>query len=244
MKKIQIDKKLNNNFLTLDIETRLINNIITPYCISIFNGTKATSFYLSVNKNVNEMLLSCIRTLIKSTHDSYKIYVHNLSSFDGIFLLRILSNIPGAKLNPVIKDGKMINLAISWKKTENSLKSYKIDFRDSLLLLPVSLRKLAKAFNVEEKGNFPYSFLNNYNIKLDYVGDVPSINFFSNITEEIYNDYKSNYNHNWSLKEETIKYCEQDCKTLWKIIDKFNELIFDKYSLNVHRCFATRHSPH
>lgn len=34
----QIDKKLNNKFFTLDIETRTINNIITPICISIYNG--------------------------------------------------------------------------------------------------------------------------------------------------------------------------------------------------------------
>ena len=32
------EKNINNNFMTLDIETRLINNKITPYCICYYDG--------------------------------------------------------------------------------------------------------------------------------------------------------------------------------------------------------------
>lgn len=36
------------------------------------------------------------------------------------------------------------------------------------------------------------------------------------------------------MKDESIKYCIQDCISLYQVLDKFNELIFDKYNLNIH----------
>ena len=51
-----------------------------------------------------------------------------------------------------------------------------IAFKDSLLLLPQSLRKLAKSFGVEEKSYFPFEFVNDPNVSLDYVGNIPLIN--------------------------------------------------------------------
>lgn len=41
-------------------------------------------------------------------------------------------------------------------------------------------------------------------------------------------------NNIWDLKYETIKYCENDCRALWLVLDKFNQLIFNKYKLNIH----------
>jgi hypothetical protein len=35
------------------------------------------------------------------------------------------------------------------------------------------------------------------------------------------------------LKDETIKYCIQDCISLHQVLSRFNELIFDKYNLNI-----------
>src|SRR5580692_4249205 len=63
--KISSDKTINNKFITLDIETRTIDNIFIPYCISYFDGIKATSFYLSDYKNSDDMLTSCIISLLK-----------------------------------------------------------------------------------------------------------------------------------------------------------------------------------
>jgi hypothetical protein len=233
MTKIKTDKVISNKFLTLDIETRTINGIIIPYCISIFNGTKAFSFYLTVNKNENEMLLAAIRSLMKHTYNNYKVYVHNLSNFDGIFILRILSNIPNSILSPVMKDGKLINLKFSWLTSINQRQYYNLDFRDSILMLPNYLRKLAKAFNVESKGYFPYLFVNDPLINLNYEGLIPAFKYYKDLTLDDYSSYVTN--NIWSLRNETIKYCEQDCKTLWQIIEKFNDLIYNKYSLNIHK---------
>jgi hypothetical protein len=153
--------------------------------------------------------------------------VHNLSHFDGIFLLNILSNLNNTHLDPTIKDGKIINLELS------SI-DCKLNFRDSLLMLPNSLKKLAIAFKVENKGLFPYSFANT--VELNYIGKVPSMEMFNDITLEEYNLYIENFKNNlWSLRTETIKYCELDCIILYKIIEIFNSLIFEKFDLNIHK---------
>lgn len=36
------------------------------------------------------MLTNCILSLCRFKYNNYKIYVHNLANFDGIFLLKIL----------------------------------------------------------------------------------------------------------------------------------------------------------
>lgn len=223
---------LSNKFITLYIETRTIDNIFIPYCISYFDGNKATSFYLSDYKNSDDMLISCIISLLKRKYNGYKIYVHNLSNFDGIFLLRILSNIPNFILDPIIRDGKLINLSL---KKQVGQRTYKIDFRDSLLMLPISLDKLSKAFQVENnKTIFPYLFVNNKEIPLTYNGLVPSIDYFDKLSNKDYLNYSNSFKI-WNLKNETIKYCENDCIVLYQVLIKFNELIFNKYNLNIHK---------
>ena len=89
-------------------------------------------------------------------------------------------------------------------------------------MLPSSLRKLAKSFNVEDKSIFPYRFVNNNNIFNEYKDVVPSFEYFDDITMEQYNEYIKNFtDKNWDLKEETIKYCVQDCKSLFLVLEAF-----------------------
>lgn len=105
-----------------------------------------------------------------------------------------------------------------------------------MLLLPSSLRKLAKSFSilgVEAKSIFPYTFVNNISTFLSYQGDVPPFSFFDKVTEEEYNIYKANFINNWSLKDETIKYCILDCVILHQILVKFNSLIFNRFNVTI-----------
>ena len=225
---------INTKFITLDIETR--EEIVSvdgkekaslkPYCISLYDGKKAWSFYLSDFNSVDDMLTAAIKSLMRNKYNNHSVYAHNLSKFDGIFLLRVLAQL-GLK-KPIIKDGNMIALPINWNLRNNKIGT--ITFKDSLLMLPQSLRSLAKSFNVEEKSYFPFKFVNNPNISLDYVGNIPSIDQWNDITQEQFDSLKQ---ENWSLREESIKYCVQDCITLHQILVKFNELIFDKWSVNI-----------
>lgn len=77
------------------------------------------------------------------------------------------------EVKPIIKDGKFIKVEIKYGNATR----YKLNLRDSILLLPASLDELSKQFNGKSiKGIFPYSFVNSDN--LNYVGPVPSYSYF------------------------------------------------------------------
>jgi hypothetical protein len=225
--KIEKDENLSNNFLTLDIETRIINNVHIPFCISFYDGTKAWSFFLSEYSSSNDMMNNALASIMKRKYDGWKVYCHNGSGFDYVFLMSYITGL--GEVDPIIKDSKFINIKLKWIK-ENT--EYSINFRDSLLMLPSSLRKLSKAFNVESKGYFPFRFVNNFTVDLDYVGNTPDLSYFTDITKD---EYDSIITETWNLKQESIKYCELDCIVLYQVLSKFNELIFNKFSLNIHR---------
>lgn len=233
-------KKLANKFITLDIETYTIDGIMKPYCVGIFDGKKKTTYYLTDYENEERMLFYALINVIKAKYHLYNVYVHNLSKFDGIFLLNALKRIGNTDVKITRKDGKFINIKVTYND------KYTINFRDSLLILPVSLAKLAKAFDLEDKGIFPYKFVDNkYNsdIDLNYRGEIPAKMYFDNISESDYTNlsrlYPNTLNNwfsesdSWDLRKETIKYCELDCELLYNVLIKYNEYIFKYFKLNI-----------
>ena len=55
----------------------------------------------------------------------------------------------------------------------------------------------------------------NTNVSLDYVGPVPAFLYFEDNTIEEYNNYCEQFNNNWFLRDETMKYCKIDCISLY-----------------------------
>lgn len=109
-----------------------------------------------------------------------------------------------------------------------------IHFRDSQQLLINSLKNLAICFGVEtQKSFFPYTFVNENN--LNYIGNVPDLKYFDKVSKKDYNKYFEQYFNNWNLKEETEKYNIIDCVSLYEIIIKFNNMIFDLFKINIHK---------
>jgi hypothetical protein len=157
----KIIPQLDQKILTLDIETQVINNIIKPILITIYDGRNYFNYYLPDYNSIEQMVNKALYKLLNPQYDKYKIYVHNLSHFDGIFLMKHLINLKydqeDVLIKPTLKDGKIINLDIKFD-------NYKISFRDSLLILLVSLKKLAIAFQVEDKGIFEYTKVDNLTI--------------------------------------------------------------------------------
>ena len=147
-----------------------------------------------------DMLIQAIKSICKRKYNGYNVYAHNFSNFDGIFLLRILNKIGDIK--PTFKDGRIISIKFKFKGLKTKKIIYSLNFFDSILLLPNSLRKLAKSFNVEtQKGNF----------------DTLKVN-------------KDNF---ISFKKDVINYCIDDCKSLYQILSKFNDLIFENFNINI-----------
>jgi hypothetical protein len=230
MSKSAVDKGIKSNFITFDIETYEDNGKLIPYIISFFDGTKAWSYNLNNFKSSDDMLLEGIKSLMIRSYNGFSVYAHNLSKFDGIFLIRILAQL--GKVNPTINGGQFVKTTLAWCPNDKITTPYKLHFKDSLLMLNGSLRDLTKSFGVESKLIFPVLFPNINN--LGYKGTVPSINYFNNITTDLYQRYQDSFRGEWNLMIEAIKYCEQDCKSLYLVLDKFNSLIFNKFKINIH----------
>ena len=99
-------------------------------------------------------------------------------------------------------------------------------------MLPMSLRSLSEAFDVEhKKGYFPVLFND-----IGYVGRLPAFKLWGNISHKEYNDMLSTYSKKpWSFMEESLKYCRIDCIALFEVLTTFNELVFNQFSVNIHK---------
>jgi hypothetical protein len=180
----------STHFLTMDLETRTIDSRMSPYSLSIYDGKITTSFYLLNYINSDELLKSAIRFVMRPKYHNYKVYLHNFSFFDGIFLLKVLSELTDIKIKPKVRDGRIIDLKFPFYIFNNKINLY---FRDSYLLLPSSLSKLALNFKVSNKGIFPYKFVNNKDIPLDYIGEIPKHKYFDNLSLQDYNNYCNSF---------------------------------------------------
>lgn len=222
-KRLNLDRKIGQAFVTMDIETINRNGKLIPYLISAYNGTEFISSYSS---DQNELFSNFINKLLTLSTNSNNliVYAHNLSGFDGIFLMKHL--LAFGKVEPLLFNGKLMSIKVKM----NSGKS--VIFKDSYLLLPLSLRDLCAAFEVTNpKGYFPFN-LNN----IFYTGVLPKFEYWTGITLGDYNLLKSSYkNKFWSFEAESIKYCELDCQCLHEILTKFNELVFKEFKVNIHK---------
>ena len=221
-------KNLSNNFITLDIETYIKDNILVPFCISIYDGKIKSNFYISDYNNVDDMILDALQSIMIRKYNGYYVYMHNMAKFDIIFLFKYLLKLGLVK--PIIHNDRLIYIEFNFGKNNE----YQIKFKDSLLLLLRSLATLSQAFNVvNSKSVFPIFFVNKEN--LDYIGEVPDIKYFKDVNLKEYENYKSKFNNNWNLKNEAIKYCNLDCISLYQVLFKFNEMIFKYFGKNIHR---------
>jgi len=217
------NSKLNNDFITADIETIVKDGVHIPYLISFYDGKTSKSFF---NKDPNKLVKDFIDNLFIKINNRKFVYFHNFAGFDVCFIIKIL--VEYTKVKPLIHSGQFISI-------EAKYNDVKIIFRDSYKHLPTSLDKLANNFGVENKGIFPY-FLNN----LDYKDSFPDYKYFDNnkVPLDLYKKVKKDFtkkNKIWNFKEESIKYCIQDCKSLHQVISKYNELFFRNFSFNIHK---------
>jgi hypothetical protein len=225
---------ISNKIITMDIETITIDNIQIPYLISWFDGDITKSYYIDNKTTLKDQIKLLFKEIFIRKYRNYKVYFHNFSQFDSIFLLKVFSEVTkekGGTIKPLIFNDKLLSLQITYN-------NYTLTFKDSLLLLPSSLSKLCKSFGLEEnKGIFPFK-LNN----IHYFGRVPSFSDHINVSYddymEFYKDFYDSHgfpleNKYWYFKEETIKYCLQDCKVLYQILIKFNILTFDSFNINI-----------
>jgi DNA polymerase type B, organellar and viral len=216
------EEEITNKIITLDIETYLEDGVHIPYCISRYDGENNFTYDLSNFDSSVNMIKTCISEIMIKKYNNYKIYIHNMAGFDAIFLLKILADL--GQVKPIIHNDKIISIQFR-------IGNYTVQFKDSQQMLLFSLRNLAKAFGVDtQKSYFPYDFINENN--LDYIGITPDFKYFNGLSHDEYDGITS---YNWNLKEESIKYCNIDCISLYQIITKFNNMIFELFKINIHK---------
>jgi len=227
-KSSKIDTNLFNNFYTMDIETIKENGKLIPYLICGYDGNDYITSFGKDQKTLFKNFFDQLISKIKPGSKTY-IYAHNFSGFDGIFTLKQLLSY--GKVTPLLFNGRLISIKVKITG-DNKSDTKTIEFKDSFLSLPLSLRKLCLAFNVEiPKGFFPFLLSNIY-----YSGVIPKFEYWTGISTSIYESLVTgNKNKMWNFQSESIKYCKLDCKTLHEVIVKFNELIFNQFKINIHK---------
>jgi hypothetical protein len=131
--------------------------------------------------------------MLKRKYDNYKVYIHNLSYFDSIFLVDTLTKL--GKVDPLIRDNKFLKTRLKYSTKNDTSRKCILTFYDSMLILQSSLRDLGKGFNVDvEKGFFPFGFMNFKEVDFNYRGSVPKRqDFLGTISSHQYEKYCEKY---------------------------------------------------
>ena len=148
------------------------------------------------------------------------LYIHNLSSFDSFFIINA-ALIGNYNLNVVKSERGFITISL---KIGDKI----IQFNDSLMLLPVSLRKLSLSFKVKNpKTYFPHLFVSPDTA--NYEGAKPGIEQYIDITNTEYEKLPSFFN----MKREIHIYLKADLLSLHEVLELFMSRVFTDYGISI-----------
>lgn len=88
-----ISDNKSRSIIALDLETRTVNNTLEVISACWTNGVEDKSFYITDYDGPTadkQLLKSLIDSLLDNKYNGSHVYVHNLSTFDGIFLLKTI----------------------------------------------------------------------------------------------------------------------------------------------------------
>lgn len=227
--------KLNENILTLDIETRRLNDgNMEPIALAVCYGEEnVDTFYLTEYASIDQMIITCFQFIMNNYPNSV-VYAHNMGGFDSYFFLNSVLKL--YEITPIMKDSRFISLTVAVKQNkfygevgvkQKKIKTFKI--LDSFNLLPKSLRSLAEIFKLPiQKGHFPFELLNLLN--LNYIGNMPDRKYFTYLTETEYCEQNAKF---WSLKENLLIYLKKDVIVLRLIVIEFQKFIFEHFNVDI-----------
>ncbi len=192
-------------------------NIYIPYCVSIIIYDIMTTFY---GRNC---IIAALKYIYENIiNNNIIIYIHNIN-FDGMIILDIISYYN----NIYMVDILLYKYNIYYIKI--IYKNKYITFRCSYKLISQSLNNIANSLNIENKLYFPYNAINKYNIY-----KIIEVNKFSFNDINDYNMwYKNNKSNIFNVKNESIKYCEQDVIILHKILYIMIKTIYEVIKINI-----------
>lgn len=153
---------------------------------------------------------------------------HNLSGYDGMFILNELSK----------REFCPEPIMVGWKLYR--LKYKNIVFLDSLLFIPMALSKMPEAFDLGDiqKGYYPH-FFNTYENR-NYIGPLPPKKMYGtrNFDEKSLKIFDRWYNeqvvknHVFDNAQELIKYCKMDVNILKKGCIKYTKIFLENLGIS------------
>lgn len=231
---IPVDKSSIKNkklFIVADLETLLMrirdtdeNKSHVPYAGGYMmvdmdkpvNVTDITTFYAHdqsiVVKDFNDMstrmLTSMIHRIIKDvqrTGSSMPVYFHNLSQFDGLMILSLLTkrfHNEKWRVDPIVRNDCIYSIKL-YKLSKSGRKRLVLTFMDSCLLLKGKLADLAVSFTPELGGK---GSLDHDNITVDKLA---------------------------SMRDECISYLQQDILITGAVMQRAKRIIWDEYGIDI-----------
>ena len=167
----------------------------------------------------------CKWAIHKNHKDSFFI-AHCSSRYDGLFVLSYL--VDNAILPQIAFNGRKI-------VTMKIMKGLNIEFIDSYKFLNMSLSRLAKCFNLQNKEKFlsktyfPYFFLTEET--LEYQGPIPEVEYYNPdcmMAEDRANFLKwhaSQKGYRFNMKDELYSYCQNDVELLRLAFLEFKKIV-------------------
>jgi len=154
---------------------------------------------------------------IQPKYHNFVLYAHNLSGFDGILILEslvYLSEECSFKIEPLIRDNKIISIKLRFGKMKNNRYRYHIIFHDSLLILLSSLEKLSKTF----------------------LKDHPEMHKIKDkiLIDALLHETNRREIENVEFLRELKMYCERDSMSLALIINLYSNIVYEEFKINVH----------
>lgn len=191
----------NDNLIFFDFETdQSSGEHEVNYAIAQYADGTTYSFESDSSKNT---LSKFCNFLVSEKHRNFTAVAHNMKGFDGQFILGWLLS-QGVAPDIIPNGSKIMSLKV---------KTLNLRIIDSYNFLPMALSKLPKTFGFEElkKGYFPHLF--NKAENQNYVGELPSKEFYSPDTMSS-NDrakflawYEDRKSSPFNFKEELDAYC-------------------------------------
>jgi hypothetical protein len=128
--------KLNNNIVTFDIETYIKDGKFIPFACGWYDGKSMSTYYLSDYNSPYEMLLQALHNMWDFNPNA-KVYIHNFSNFDYMFLIKVLFE--NFIVKPNFKDNKVINFIFHHKSNNKT----KIELFDSYLIFTIFFKNIS-----------------------------------------------------------------------------------------------------
>jgi len=236
---IKVNKITHNDKIgSLDFETYLDeNNKFIVFAGGISYKFKDEIKYFDLYGDTNNNLIgdNLVMALIDRLFEEHKIngytfYSHNLSRFDGLFLVSALSGSAKYKLKGTWKDNGLIKLVIINIETND-----RIIFIDSLKIVNCNLDKALKAYGCNlNKGILPYLFYKHNT--LHYIGKIPEYKNYCNISIDDYTKLVDEFNLNNKLFDariECLEYLKIDVLGLLELMIKLSNYFNEEFNYNL-----------